>query len=100
VFRHKDSGGSQKPWGHHIETNLHMCCGSSISQTSLSYCLYANGMLVHGRLDSGKKLFSERVIMHWQGCTGINGVTIPGGVQVPLICGTEGRGSVGMVGMD
>ena len=30
--------------------------------------------------------------MQWHSCPGSGGVTIPGGVQEPGRCGTEGRG--------
>ena len=41
------------------------------------------------------KILSEAVVMHWHGlprAQGDGGVTIPGGVQEPWGCGTEGRG--------
>ena len=34
-----------------------------------------------------------------QNAQGSGGVTVPGGVQGPCRCGTEGHGLVGMVGM-
>jgi len=49
-------------------------------------------------LDIWKKSYSQK---EWreQAAQGGDGVTIPGGVQEPWRCGTEGNWLVGMVGM-
>ena len=47
--------------------------------------------------------FPGRVAMQWHSCPGNGGVTVPGGVQKPWRCGTEGRGQWarwGGVGLD
>ena len=43
-------------------------------------------------LDIWEKCFPERLAMQWHSCPGSGGVAVPGGVQEPWRCGTEGRG--------